>query len=230
MNKENLRLNTAVDSIEWHWVIDKDLEAPVVLKLSDNTRILSDCVIVTSSLGYLKDNYKTMFVPALPQSFNQAIENLGFGLINKVFLDFGKAWWSSDTKGFQFLWPEDKLEIMNGTAETLWTRDLTGFDILPDREGVLLGWVGGHGARIIETMSEQDVATDCENLLKQFLNLDSIPPVKKCLRTKWNSNPHARGSYSYIPTRCDDCGITPGVLAEPIWSKVSGKRGNNVGN
>lgn len=77
-------------------------------------------------------------------------------------------------------------------------------------------------------MSEQDVATDCENLLKQFLNLDSIPPVKKCLRTKWNSNPHARGSYSYIPTRCDDCGITPGVLAEPIWSKVSGKRGNNA--
>ncbi|XP_076651138.1 spermine oxidase isoform X2 [Halictus rubicundus] len=228
INKENLRLNTAVDSIEWHWVVDKDLEAPVVLKLSDNTRILSDCVIVTSSLGYLKDNYKTMFVPALPQSFSQVIENLGFGLINKVFLDFGEAWWNGDTKGFQFLWPEGKPEIMNGTTEPSWIRDLTGFDILPDREGVLLGWVGGHGARIIETLSEQQVAADCENLLKQFLNLDSIPPVKKCLRTKWNSNTYARGSYSYIPTRCDDSGITPGALAEPIWSKVSGNRGNKA--
>ncbi|XP_076295193.1 spermine oxidase-like [Lasioglossum baleicum] len=169
-----------------------------------------------------------MFVPALPQSFSQAIENLGFGLINKVFLDFGEAWWSSDTKGFQFLWPERKPEIMNGATEPSWIRDLTGFDILPDREGVLLGWVGGHGARIIETLSEQQVAADCENLLKQFLNIDSIPPVKKCFRTKWNSNPYARGSYSYIPTRCDDIGITPGSLAEPIWRKVAGNRGNKA--
>ncbi|XP_078033301.1 uncharacterized protein LOC144468047 isoform X2 [Augochlora pura] len=228
IHKQNLRLNTIVESIEWHRVIDKNLEAPVILKLSDNTRILCNCVIVTSSLGYLKDNYKAMFMPTLPQSISQAIEYLGFGLINKVFLDFGKAWWNDDTQGFQFLWPDIKSETMKVATETTWTRDLTGFDVLPDREGVLLGWVGGHGAYIIETLSEQQVAADCEKLLKQFLNLDSIPPVKKCIRTKWNSNPYARGSYSHIPTRCDDIGITPAVLAEPIWSKISSNRSSKA--
>ncbi|XP_031842850.1 uncharacterized protein LOC116431479 [Nomia melanderi] len=226
LSAANLRLNTIVDSVEWHRVVDKNHEAPVVLKLSDGTRILSDCVIITSSLGYLKDNHKAMFVPPLPQPFSQAIENLGYGLINKVFLDFGKAWWKRDTKGFQFLWADCQSETPNGTTEASWARDLTGFDVLPDRDGVLLGWVGGRGAYTIETLTEQQVAADCESLLKQFLNLDSIPPVKRCLRTKWNSNPYARGSYSYIPTRCDDKGITPAILAEPIWSKVSGNSGS----
>lgn len=228
LSATNLRLNTVVDTIEWHRVVDQNHEAPVVLKLSDGTRILSDCVIITSSLGYLKDNYKTMFVPPLPQPFSQAIENLGYGLINKVFLDFGKAWWKRDTQGFQFLWADCQSETPNGTTVASWTRDLTGFDVLPDREGVLLGWIGGQGAYTIETLSEHQVAADCENLLKQYLNLDTIPPVKKCLRTKWNSNPYARGSYSYIPTRCDDKGITPAILAEPIWSKVLENSGTKV--
>ncbi|XP_015439431.1 PREDICTED: spermine oxidase-like [Dufourea novaeangliae] len=223
LNAKNLRLNTTVDCIEWRRVVDKHVVAPVVLNLSDNTRILSDCVIITSSLGYLKDNYKTMFVPPLPQFVGQAIENLGFGLINKIFLDFGKAWWKRDTKGFQFLWPENTSGTSsNGKAQTSWTRDLTGFDVLPDSDGVLLGWVGGCGAYIVETLSEQQIAADCERLLKQYLKIDAIPPVIKCLRTKWYSNPYIRGSYSHIPTRCDDKGITPATLAEPICSKVIG--------
>ncbi|KZC05936.1 Peroxisomal N(1)-acetyl-spermine/spermidine oxidase, partial [Dufourea novaeangliae] len=169
------------------------------------------------------DNYKTMFVPPLPQFVGQAIENLGFGLINKIFLDFGKAWWKRDTKGFQFLWPENTSGTSsNGKAQTSWTRDLTGFDVLPDSDGVLLGWVGGCGAYIVETLSEQQIAADCERLLKQYLKIDAIPPVIKCLRTKWYSNPYIRGSYSHIPTRCDDKGITPATLAEPICSKVIG--------
>lgn len=217
MGKENLFLNTSVDSIEWQQVIDNDFNSPLIINISNNTRILADCVIITCSLGYLKENYKKMFIPPLPNLFSQAIECLGFDLINKVFLDFGVPWWKPGTKGFQLLWKEG---VFCNKNLAIWTRDLTGFDVLPNHEGVLLGWVGGRGAYIIETLSEQQVATDCENLLKHYLRFDKIPPVKKCLRTRWNANKYVRGSYSHITTRCDANGITPHSLAEAIWGKA----------
>lgn len=105
---------------------------------------------------------------------------------------------------------------------------MTGFDVLPNHEGILLGWVGGRGAYIVETLSEQQVATDCENLLKHYLKLDKIFPVKKCLRTQWNANKYVRGSYSHITTRCDADGITPRCLAEPIWGKPKKKYDKDV--
>ena len=224
LNSKNLYLNTSVDTIEWRLITDGSLDPPLVLTLSDNTRILSDCIIITCSLGYLKENYKKMFSPPLPSLFSQAIESLGFGLINKIFLEFGTRWWETNTKGFQFLWKESGPGTVYSKSLAAWTRDLTGFDVLPDHEGVLLGWVGGRGAYIVETLSEQQVAADCENLLKYYLKLDEIPPVKRCLRTQWNADKYIRGSYSHISTRCDDNGVTPATLAEPIWGKIAGKR------
>ncbi|XP_076302846.1 spermine oxidase-like [Lasioglossum baleicum] len=165
-------------------------------------------------------NYKAMFIPPLPTPFSQGIECLGFGLINKIFLDFGVPWWKPGTKGFQLLRKEGRF---SNKELAIWTRDLTGFDIQPNHEAVLLGWVGGRGAYIVETLSEQQVATDCENLLKHYLKLDKISPIKRCLRTRWNANKYIRGSYSHITTRCDANGITPGCLSEPIWGKAIGE-------
>lgn len=229
LSGKNLRLNTSVDSIKWQRVIvAKDHCSPVLLNLSDNTRILADCVIITSSLGYLKENYKKMFAPPLPSSFGQAIESLGFGLINKIFLDFGTPWWKPGTKGFQLLWERNNRSDSIFCSKTLWTRDLTGFDVLPNHEGVLLGWVGGRGAYIVETLSEQQVANDCTSLLKRYLKLDKLPPVKRCLRTQWHTNSYVRGSYSHISTKCNENGISPATLAVPVWSKIIGNYSSKV--
>lgn len=217
LGKGNLRLNTSIDSIEWRQITDTDFGSPLVLNTSNNTQILADCVIITCSLGYLKENHESMFIPPLPISFSQGIECLGFGLINKVFLDFGVPWWKPNVKGFQLLWKEGASCNKRLAA---WTKDLTGFDVLPNHEGVLLGWVGGRGAYIAETLSEHQVAADCENLLKHYLKLDKIYPVKRCFRTQWYANKYVRGSYSHITIRSDASRITPRCLSEPIWGKV----------
>jgi hypothetical protein len=50
------------------------------------TRILCDHIIWTSSLGYLKENFSTIFadeIELIKQKHN-AIENLGFDTVNKV--------------------------------------------------------------------------------------------------------------------------------------------------
>lgn len=44
-------------------------------------------------------------------SFCQAIEDMGFAAINKIFLDFKEPWWSPDIKGFQLIWSKDNSVI-----------------------------------------------------------------------------------------------------------------------
>jgi hypothetical protein len=37
----------------------------------------------------------------------QAIEDMGYAAINKIFLGFEKPWWAPDIKGFQLMWSKD---------------------------------------------------------------------------------------------------------------------------
>jgi hypothetical protein len=47
---------------------------------------------VTAPLGWLKIN-KDAFDPPLPDRLNQAIENIGYGCLEKVYISFPKAFW-----------------------------------------------------------------------------------------------------------------------------------------
>lgn len=53
-------------------------------------------VIVTIPLGVLKHDYKTLFVPSLPERKVNAIRSLAFGTVNKVFLRYDDQWWPND--------------------------------------------------------------------------------------------------------------------------------------
>lgn len=220
-----------MEVIEWQQNINiNESEKSIILTLSDERQILTKCVIITCSLGHLKENYQNMFVPPLPYNYTLGIECLGFGLINKIFLDFGQSWWKPDTKGFQFIWHKNNINVFSEKSLATWTKDLTGFDVLQNHQGVLLGWVGGQGASIIETLSEEEVATDCLNLFKYFLKIDNIPTVQKCIRTQWNANKYIRGSYSHISVNCDRKKVTPGILAEPIWGTITKENSTKVNN
>jgi hypothetical protein len=37
---------------------------------------------------------------------------MGYAAINKVFLDFQKPWWTTDTKGFQLIWSKDSNAVL----------------------------------------------------------------------------------------------------------------------
>ena len=74
--------------------------------------LVCDFVVTTSSLGYLKANHHTMFNPQLPLNKIKAIENLGFGCVNKIFVVFDHALVSPNDKsdmieGFYILWRAD---------------------------------------------------------------------------------------------------------------------------
>jgi len=218
LDKRKVRLSTPVETIHWQDSIDSPNDSPIIVKTFEGTQILADAVIITCSLGYLKDNHRKMFQPLLPSRHSVAIEDLGFGTINKIFLDFGEPWWQKGVNGFQLLWRKDHAD-----HESLpeWTKDLTGFDVLPTHPATLIVWVGGRGACIIEDLSEETLAQDCMNLLTRCVQYRDIPPVRKCVRTKWNGNTYVRGGYSHITKSCEEANVSPRTLAEPIWVTIS---------
>ena len=189
-------------------------------------------MLVTTSLGFLKENHEKFFDPLLPHHLRLGIESLGFGLINKIFLKFDQVWWKPGTKGFQFIWRKEMESNINSNEKLAsWTKFLTGFDILEEeKNGVLLGWIGGRGAHIMETLNEQQVAQDCLKLLQVFLRRNDIPFPRQCFRTRWYNNKFVRGAYSHITSKCDKNGISPASLREPVWGFYPADSGMKVCN
>ena len=81
----------------------------------DGTVYNADTVIFTPSLGVLKENYKKLFVPELPEEKVLAIQTLGIGGVMKVMLHFPRVWWPLNTTGLNLVWSsEHKRNLENG--------------------------------------------------------------------------------------------------------------------
>lgn len=83
----------------------------ISVKCSDGSLYTADHVIVTFSLGVLKEVHKTLFHPTLPSSIHLAIDSIGFETINKVFMEFEFPWWH-DLDGIQFVFKHNE-EVSN---------------------------------------------------------------------------------------------------------------------
>ncbi|XP_021918923.1 spermine oxidase-like isoform X2 [Zootermopsis nevadensis] len=195
-------------------------KSPVTVLCNSGAMYTAGHVIVTCSLGCLKDSCKTMFEPELPRSMIQAIEDMGFAAINKIFLDFKEPWWSPDIKGFQLIWSKDNSVIPTYKERSSWTQDLTGFDVVCGQEGVLLGWVGGKGAELVEDLAEEEIGQHCTDLLRKFTLNEYIPLPRRVIRSQWHKNPYIRGGYSNSTSLCDVSSRGPSDLATPVWADV----------
>nr|CAD7427041.1 unnamed protein product [Timema monikensis] len=233
-----LRLNCPVEMVDWQGVsigddelksLSKKLngadshpdEHPVSVTCCDGSQFVAHHVILTCSLGYLKENHRTMFRPNLPTTMVRAIEDMGFDTINKIFLVYKDPWWSSDIRGFQLIWSRHSAEHESWS----WVRDLTGFDVSPNHRAVLLGWIGGRGAEVMEDLSEEEVGQHCTQLLKRFTQRSNIPLPSQIIRSRWRSNQFIRGGYSNTTSACDVSTSGPSSLAEPVFChQIGGKK------
>ncbi|WZY68611.1 hypothetical protein YC2023_000851 [Brassica napus] len=81
-----VELNRRVTKIEW----ESNEEDPVKLHFSDGSVVFADHVIVTVSLGVLKAGIESdggLFSPPLPEFKSDAIKRLGYGVVNKLFVE-----------------------------------------------------------------------------------------------------------------------------------------------
>ncbi|ESZ90363.1 hypothetical protein SBOR_9254 [Sclerotinia borealis F-4128] len=66
----------------------------VTVFTDDGTKLDFDEVIMTTPLGWLKNN-KQAFQPPLPARFLSAVDSLGFGRLEKVYITFPRAFWTT---------------------------------------------------------------------------------------------------------------------------------------
>ena len=189
-----------------------EAENYVKVTSKDGRVFVADAAVVTVPLGVLKRGDVT-FAPPLPPRKRAAIENLGFGVLNKVLLLFPFAFWDAkraDTFGYVNNCDEGGLK--RGRYFMFYSYD--GAEL--SGGATLVALVAGDAALSLETSEtdEECVAGVMRVLRDIFADATTVPDPVDVAVTRWGADPYARGSYSNISPR--GTGDDYDALAEPV--------------
>ena len=182
--KADIKLNSKVVGINYG-------DDSVLLSYNDESgtakKVEARAALITASLGALKAKTIT-FTPPLPDSKQDAIDNMGFGLLNKAVLywDSNDAIVWPDTYWFELVTPDD-------ASSGLWT---TWYN--PSKlkgRPCLVGWIGGDEAVDMEEWSDEDALDQVMRNLRSMFPAISQPD--HVFFTRWGKEEHVRGSYSF---------------------------------
>lgn len=241
-----IHLGRKVTKIEWqpeyhHGEVENGYGSrPVKLHFCDGSIMSADHVIVTVSLGVLKAGISGdsgLFSPPLPSFKTDAISRLGYGVVNKLFVQLSP---SHDHEGkklknkFPFL-----QMVFHGSDSQLrnhkipwWMRRTTSLCPIYNNSSVLLSWFAGQEALELEKMKDEEILNGVSATVTSLLSksksqeLSSGNEVKfiKVLKSKWGSDPLFKGSYSYV--RVGSSGEDLDSMAKPL-PESSSKSGAN---
>ncbi|CRK99212.1 CLUMA_CG012499, isoform A [Clunio marinus] len=174
--------------------VQGQLDSRVQIVCETNEEFFADHVICTIPLGVLKES-PNLFDPPLPDYKQESIQNLLYGTVNKIFLQFDRPFLNQDISEILLLWNDD-VQSKESTEEQIknfWYRKIYSFSKIS--ETFLLGWISGKEAEYMETLDDKIVSDKCTELLKKFLKDPCIPAPIKCIRTTWKSQTYSRGIY-----------------------------------
>jgi len=164
----------------------------------------ADKVVVALPLGMLK-NQNIVFDPVLPAEKLSAIDSLGIGTMNKVFLKFDQQFWNEEGYFFEYL-KENHSKIIEFFSPTP-----TGAN------NVIVAVLAGQQARSIEKMEDTAVAhLVMEDLKGMFGN--NIPQPTSMQKTAWHTNPFSLGSYPHLKPGADLSACDK--IAKPLLNKL----------
>lgn len=222
----SIQLDRKVAKIEWQPESHHELESenghdsrPVKLHFSDGSIMWADHVIVTVSLGVLKSGIQEnsgMFDPQLPNFKKEAISRLGYGVVNKLFLQLSPNHDRIPYLQMAFHRPESELR---NQKIPWWIRKTAYMCPIYRNSSVLICWFAGKEALELESLDDEVVISGVSTTISSFLpysqnngknsnshgKLDSVESSSgrelkftKCLKSKWANDPLFLGSYSYV--------------------------------
>ncbi|WZY82282.1 hypothetical protein YC2023_028666 [Brassica napus] len=153
----------------------------VIVTTEDGKTFVADAAVIAVPLGVLKSGTIT-FEPKLPDWKQEAINQLGVGIMNKIILRFEKVFWP-------------QVELLGVAAETSY--GCSYFLNLHKATGhpVLVYMSAGQLARDIEKMSDEAAASFALMQLQRIFH-NAMAPVQY-LVSRWGSDVNSLGSYSY---------------------------------
>lgn len=198
-------------------VNDISIESDRISVGTTTTTFKADAVILTVPLGCLQRSTIT-FNPPLPLRVQSAIDNLGFGNLEKLFLKFKRAWWTTQLSEdpphmFTFLPP---LTLPSAAPRQL----LTMFSLasLPvHAQPVLVVYLAGAWSTYLTSQSYDEIADLFEShYLPCLPNYTSECTILDVFHTNWTRDPFSYGSYTHVPVGSLDGVDDLRILGEKI--------------
>lgn len=192
----NIRLDETVRSVEWN-------TGGVKVVTSKGEHIASR-VIITLPIGVLQKG-AVKFDPPLPREKQQAIGQIGAGVLNKLCLKFPKVFWQHDTD-----WIGSVSERPGEFCDWLSLHRTTGHP-------VLMVFNSGSFGREIEAWEDGKIVAEAMKVLRRMYGAKIPDPIDTQI-TRWASDPFALCSYSSPVV-----GMTKhsrDVLAQPLRGRL----------
>ncbi|CAH8388495.1 unnamed protein product [Eruca vesicaria subsp. sativa] len=180
----------------------------VSVSTSNGFEYLGDAVLVTVPLGCLKAE-TIKFSPPLPDWKYSSIKQLGFGVLNKVVLEFPKVFW------------DDSLDYFGATAEETDQRgECFMFWNVKKAVGapVLIALVVGKAAVEYKDKSKSEHVNHAMMVLRKLFGGDLVPDPVASVVTDWGTDPYSYGAYSYVAIGAS--GEDYDVLGRPVQNCV----------
>ena len=197
----DIRLRSPVSCVQSHPT------GGVRVYLENGTALDAAAAIVTVPLGVLKAG-SIRFVPPLPQAKQESITRLGFGNLNKVFLEFKAPFWpeKADFFGAALEPNEADPQAQRGRCFMFW-------NLQPSAKApVLAGLLAGDAAHEAEGQTDMQLVASALSVLRRLF--PGAPNPVGVTVSRWGSDPYARGSYSYVAVGAS--GADYGALARPV--------------
>lgn len=160
----------------------------VTVCTSNGGEFSGEAVLVTVPLGCLKAG-AIKFSPPLPQWKELSIQRLGFGVLNKVFLEFSEVFW------------DDSVDYFGATAEKTNMRgQCFMFWNVKKTVGapVLVALVVGKAAMDGQYMNSSDHVNNALTVLRELFGVDAVSDPVASVVTDWGKDPFSFGAYSYV--------------------------------
>ena len=189
----DLRIRHPVKTIKFNNV---DAEGSAVIECEDGSSVEADSVVCTIPLGVLKQD-TVVFDPPLPSWKTDAVNRLGFGILNKVVLVYNKVFWPADRHIFGVLRDApNRHSVAQNDYKTNRGRFFQWFNV-SNTTGLpcLIALMAGDAGFDTEHSSNDTLVSEATELLRGVFGQDVPYPVESVV-TRWGSDRFARGSYS----------------------------------
>jgi len=160
--------------------------------------------VITLPVGVLKKGV-VKFSPPLPEAKQTAINHLGMGVLNKVYLRFPEMFWDEEVDwiGYMSANKGEWSEFVN-IAKAV-------------QQPILLCFNAGAYGTKIEALTDEQIVAGAMQTLRTMYGAQ-IPDPTAWLITRWLSDPFAYGSYSYRAV--DATSEDHDALAAPIANRL----------
>lgn len=198
----------------------------------DYTPMAADHVIITVSLGVLKAGLGlgkevglgspagpgVVFSPSLPDFKRSAIGRLGFGVVDKLFMEMDVDVDDDIPSGRFFPFLQLAFDQAGSSARHVakiprWMRKTHSICPIYGGSKVLLAWFAGKEAVELESLDDREIIRGSHATLDAFLH-HRRRRIARVKRSAWASDPLFLGSYSYVAV--GSSGDDLDLMAEPL--------------